>query len=105
MMNPAPGGSVILWKTSVPPPGSKLCAVPPKNGGALGAEWDSTLSEDSACSKDALITISSLIAGRREIRDTPSDNVINRLGDSAVLKERLGKVDYVIDDNFRSGGR
>jgi hypothetical protein len=46
-----------------------------------------------------------LIAGRREIGDTPGDDGIDRLSNDTVLKKRLVQIDYVIDDNLRSRRR
>ena len=56
------------------------------------SRWERTVREKITRSKGTLIALSSLIACRGEVSNPPCDDTIDRLGNDAVLKHRLGEI-------------
>jgi hypothetical protein len=64
--------------------------------------WKRSVGKDRPWPKRALITETSLITRRGEESHASADHLIDYLRDSAVLEHRLGNIEDVIDEDFRS---
>ena len=74
-----------------------------QKGRSAKSRWESTVRKKITRSKSALIALSSLIACRGEVSNPRCDDTIDRLGNDAVLEHRLGEIQYVVNDDFRTG--
>ena len=66
-------------------------AAPPKSWCSLGGREH----------ERALLALAGAVAGRGEVGDAVGPRVVDRLGDHAVLEERLVEVEDVVGDDVR----